>query len=126
MKTSENKQAIYDFLSNLNIDNLYITDYIRISDIDEYTTFDSLTEILEDKDAFNVEIIYYSNAIKYLMENDLSLQDSIEIATNLGYSTSQINSELLASLLASEKCREEWYDLRDEIEEFLNSIDWDE
>lgn len=126
MKTTENKQAIYDFLNGLNTDNLYVSDYIDISDIDENTTFDSLTEILSDKNAFDTEIIYYSNAIKYLSENDPSLYESLAIAQEYGYTCDNLNSEILASLHASRKCSEDWRALSSEIEDFLNEIDWDD
>lgn len=126
MKTTENKQAIYDFLKGLNVDNLYVTDYINLSDIDEYTTFESLTEILSDKNAFEIEIIYYSNAIKYLSENDPSLRVSLEIAQEYGFTCGDLSSEVLASLHASRKCSEDWHALSSEIEDFLNEIDWDD
>ena len=62
--------------------------------MDAETLIDHIrTEISED------EIIYYSNAMKYLSENDNSLRESMEIADELGYKPKNINSELLATLL---------------------------
>lgn len=126
MKATTNKQAIYDFLEGLNIDNLCVTDYINLYDIDENTTFDSLTEILSDKNAFDTEIIYYSNAVKYLSENDPSLYESLAIAQEYGYTCENLNSKILASLHASRKCSEDWRALSYEIEDFLNEIEWDD
>ena len=124
MKTNENKQAIYNFLKELQVENLYVTDYVSIDDIDEYTTFDSLTDLISDNNGFDVEIIYYLTAIKYLMDNDPSLHESLEIALEYGYTTENLNSEVLASLLASKECRESWHGCESEIEDFLNDIDW--
>ena len=81
--------------------------------------YDELEEKLQDGCAFDIDIIYYSNAIEYLKENDISLRDSMSIAHEQGFGTENMNSELLASLLASEKAKEEFYELQDQIEEFF-------
>ena len=39
--------------------------------------------------------------MEYLKEHDNSLNESLEIASEYGYNTENLNSELLASLLAS-------------------------
>ena len=57
----------------------------------------------------------------YLREHDNSLSESMEIANDYGYEPKNINSELLASLLASQNAREEFYELENEIEEFLTN-----
>ena len=93
-----------------------IDEYVEVEDIEDY---DDLYEQLEDQGAFQQEVIYYYNAIEYLKENDASLQESMEIADEYGYAPRDINSELLASLLKSQKCREEFSELRGEIESFL-------
>ena len=41
--------------------------------------------------------------MEYLKENDPSLSESLEIAAELGYDFKNLNSEILASLLASRK-----------------------
>ena len=93
-----------------------IDEYVEVEDIEDY---DDLYEQLEDQGAFQQEVIYYYNAIEYLKLNDASLQESMEIADEYGYAPRDINSELLASLLKSQKCREEFSELRGEIESFL-------
>ena len=51
------------------------------------------------------------------MENDASLTESMEIANNSGYQfTCNLNSELLASLHATEKARENFADMKTEID----------
>jgi hypothetical protein len=97
-----------------------IDEYVEVEDIEDY---DELYEQLEDKGAFQQEVIYYYNAIEYLKDNDASLHESMELASDLGIRTTDINSELLASLLKSQKCREEFSELRSEIESFLEDYE---
>jgi hypothetical protein len=70
-----------------------------------------------------VEVIYYSKAIDYLAKNDNSLRESIDIALEYGLSLENINSELLASLLASRKLEELLHEYRDEIDEILGDCE---
>jgi len=116
------KTQIEEFLKSLNIENLEIMDYVDIEDIDMNNAFDSIYGQIDDAGGFNVEIIYYSNAIEYLSENDKSLMDSIGIALENGYTLENINSELLASLLASQKVSEDFYDKEEDITNFFNSL----
>ena len=69
-----------------------------------------------------MEIIYYSNAIKFLQENDPSLKESLEIAEEYGFEIGSLNSEVLASLLASRQAEEEFYDLQSEIDDFFQDL----
>tara|TARA_R110002167_G_scaffold334994_1_gene542254 strand:+ start:226 stop:621 length:396 start_codon:yes stop_codon:yes gene_type:complete len=81
---------------------------------------DDLCEIIQDSGGFEIDIIYYSEAMKYLSENDASLSESVGIASDMGYSTVLLNSELLASLHASQKVREDFYSIKDDIDEILS------
>ena len=85
---------------------------------DIYEDIDTIRSEVEDN--LNVEIIYYSVAIEYLKENDPSLNESLRIASELGYTPDNLNSEVLASLLASENEREIWYEFENELEDFIN------
>ena len=67
MKTAL-KTQIEEFLKSLNIDNLEIMDYVDIEEIDFLNAFDSIYGQIDDAGGFNVEIIYYSNAIQYLRQ----------------------------------------------------------
>ena len=87
---------------------------------EDFTTFQELCDLLENNDAFNVEVIYYNDAIQYLKDYDNSLRNSLELAIEHGYSIKDLNSELLASLLASENARTEFYELENEIKNILN------
>lgn len=122
MYTSKQIAKIEKFLNGLNIENLEIMDFVTIEEIDKDNAFDSIQEQIDDSNGFEVDIIYYSNAIKYLSENDNSLKESLGIAIELGFKMHTLNSEVLASLLASQNVREEFYDKKDEIENFFNNL----
>ena len=92
-------------------------------DVEEVNSFDDVYEAIENDRGFEVEVIYYTTAMEYLMERDPSLRESLEIAEEYGYTPSNITSEVLASLLASKECREEFMSYEDEITEFFNSLD---
>ena len=89
---------------------------------EEHTTLDEITDVLHDNNAFDQEVIYYSTAIKYLQENDPSLQESIEIASEYGFELKNLNSEVLASLLKTQNVQNKFSDLETEIEEFLSEL----
>ena len=115
------KDKVEIFLKSLHteIDVLYMVD---IDKIDLEDPFQSICSMVEDNQGFDSEIIYYSNAINYLKENDPSLQESLSIASEYGYEVSKLNSEILASLLSSQNIREEFYNLENEITEFFDEI----
>jgi|VirMetMinimDraft_7_1064189.scaffolds.fasta_scaffold08517_4 hypothetical protein len=111
-------QKIFNFLSQLDTE-ISINDYVNIEDIDFDNAFDYIYESIQDNSGFDIEIIYYSNAIEYLQKNDPSLKESLEIAIDFGYSLEKISSEVLASLLASKNAVENFYNLESEINTFF-------
>ena len=89
------------------------TDLIDVNDI-----FDDL----QTNGYFNEEVIYYSSAIRYLKDNDPSLCESLEIATEYGYEAKNLNSELLATLHASQKKENTFFeDIAPELENLFNN-----
>ena len=106
--------------------NDYLINYVDIKEIDFSDAFNSIYEMVNDNGGFNCDVIYYSNAIRYLQENDPSLNESLEIAAEYGYELKNLNSEVLASLLASRNSQESFFDVRDEIEEFFAELEEDE
>jgi hypothetical protein len=120
------KNKIETFLNSLNIDNLEIMDYVDIEEIDLSNAFDSIYGQIDDAGGFNVEIIYYSNAIEYLQEHDPSLNQSLDLAAEMGlltlFTNNNLNSEVLASLLASQNVRTDFYDKEEDIDNFFNSL----
>jgi hypothetical protein len=121
MKTRVEK--IEDYLKGLNVENLNILDYVDASQVN---SFDDVLESIENAAGFDVEIIYYASAMKYLTENDTSLRESLQIACDMGFKVSALSSETLASLLASQNCREEFCELESEIDDFFNELEDDE
>lgn len=119
--TNTQQENIFGFLNNLSTE-ICITEYVNIEDVDFENAFESIYDTIQDNNGFNIDIIYYSNAIEYLKENDNSLNESIEIALEYGYELKNINSELLASLLASRNAQENFYELRNEIENYFSEL----
>ena len=117
-------EKIEKFLrEEIKLRHIDLLDYINAENVN---SFNDIYEQVEEQGGFNVEIIYYSKAMEYLMENDTSLQNSMELAADLGYTPENINSELLASLLASQYSMEELYKCEHEITEFFNTLDNEE
>ena len=122
MKNREEK--IQDFINQLDTKiDIDIKYFCSTMDIDNS---EDIFEAIENNGGFNIEIIYYSNAIEYLKENDSSLNESIELAIEYGYNLENINSEVLASLLSSQNIRIEFEELKEEIEEFFESLEEEE
>ena len=105
----------------------------KLQQIAEDNQFDiDLADLYYNEDTFNdfcdkvndaimcENIIYYSEAIKYLMNEDASLNESLGIASLYGYTTEQLNSEILATLLYQQKLTEQWYEMETEIKEIFN------
>lgn len=119
------KTKIENFLRELKteIDVLYLVD---IDEIDHDNAFDSICLMIDEKNGFDIEIIYHAKAIEYLAENDTLLNESLEIAAEYGYEVQNLNSEILASLLASRNARDEFYELENEINEFFEELEEEE
>lgn len=103
----------------------YIQNYISADEIKEVKDFDALTDELENQQAFDHEIIYTYNAMKYLCEG-CNFDESLQYAAELCYEVQNLSSELLASIHRQMSAREQWYKLRDEIEDFLYMIQEEE
>jgi hypothetical protein len=123
MKT-ENKEKVIAFLKEQNFSSTIDFNYHLGNE--DFENYNDIYQILGDAGAFDVEIIYYSNAMKFLAENDNSLRDSLEIAYEFGYEAKNLNSELLASLLASRMLQDEFIELGNEIESFINELEENE
>ena len=64
--------------------------------LDEQFKFDNYDDAIEY--CYEQEIIYYSKAMNYLIENDPSLKESLSIANEYGSSLESLSSETLASV----------------------------
>ena len=101
--TNQQIKQIEEYLISYCPDSIHrsITDYLTHEQLLE-TDLDDLHEYLSDKSFFDIEIIYYKLAMRFLLDHDNTLTESIELAVGLGYEAYDLNSELLASLLASQ------------------------
>jgi hypothetical protein len=119
------RTKIENFLANLNTE-VDVLSLVDIDNIDMSNPFDSICKMIEDNNGFDIDVIYYSNAIDYLSKNDPSLKKSLNIAAELCYEVQNLNSEILASLLASKLVREEFYELESEINDFFEELEEEE
>jgi hypothetical protein len=119
-------ERIQAFFNENCLSYLNVNDYLNNDDfenLDFSNAFEEILEILEDKNAFDIEIIYYRNAIEYLCKHDASLVDSLELAHELGYDIQQLTSETLASLLASSITKDAFFGLSEDIFNFFVNFD---
>lgn len=85
------------------------TPYI-VSGGESFSDEDELREYLQERIGES-EVIYYTSAMRFLMEYDPSLNDSLELAKDMGYTLDKLNSEILATLLLQQKLSEELAEL---------------
>lgn len=126
MKTKTRTEKIEDFLRGLNVENLDVLEYVNAEEVNNYDDVYNAINMYVDANGFDVEIIYYASAMKYLTENDTSLRESLEIASDMGFEVKNLSSEVLASLLASRKCREDFQELEREIDNFFDNLEDDD
>jgi intracellular sulfur oxidation DsrE/DsrF family protein len=119
------KTKIENFLRELNTE-IDVLNYVDIDNIDMLNPFESIYQMIEENGGFDIEIVYYSNAIDFLAKTDPSLTESLEIAAGYGYEVKNLNSEILASLLASENVRSGFYGLESEINSFFEELEEEE
>lgn len=112
----------------LRIEELFnygdLADYIDLYSLTHSEGFESFRDGVE-KLIDQAEIIYYSKAMEYLMQNDVSLSNSLALAGELGYSLADdnLNSEILATLLLQKELREEFAEIEDDIEELFEEFE---
>jgi hypothetical protein len=110
-------KTIEEFLNEVNTD-LDLT-YVYQDDM----TFDEYEEAIERYIQESSDIIYYSRAIEYLSENDPSLQESLELAADMGYSPADLNSEVLATLLNQQNQMIEWQQVSSQVQEYFDEYE---
>jgi len=124
MDTTTKNELIKNTLQDLTLEYLQedATEFMSLPDeLEDYDTYQIFDE-LQDNGFFNVDIIYYYKAIEYLKNNDASLSESIEIATEMGFTLENINSETLASLHASRQRMDKfWQDVAPELDKIINN-----
>ena len=104
---NDNKQ--FDFLSAYDL-----TDERYAPDSDTDSIHEYLLERISEQD-----VIYYSNAIKYLQENDPSLRDSLALVSEYGFKIEDLDSEKMATILMQENLRNDAYSLAEKLAEIF-------
>ena len=105
-------------LTEFNAFPIYLDDLYQDGDY-----FQNFCDKLNDE-IFCLEMIYYSNAIEYLKENDNSLFESLQIASEYCYDVSDLNSEVLATLLYQKRTTDLYYEnISDKVEELFEQLE---
>tara|TARA_R100000789_G_C2885143_1_gene115745 strand:+ start:57 stop:449 length:393 start_codon:yes stop_codon:yes gene_type:complete len=117
-KIAELKEIIKELEENYDEFNDYVWNFIdeeTLKELDIEDLEEFLVDLDEDGAITRTEVIYYANAIKYLLEKDPSLNESLELAAEIGYELKNINSEVLASLLQTHNNREDYEKFVEEV-----------
>jgi hypothetical protein len=117
---------IKTFFNENSLNHLNVNDFLdddSFEYLDFSNAFEEILELLEENNAFEIDIIYYSTAMEYLTLHDTSLTESIELAHEYGFKLENLNSETLASILASKITREAFWGYKDEIDNFFINFD---
>lgn len=121
LETIKELEKNYDF-------NDYVENYIDKDELKECEDVQDIVDLLEkaneDRKITDTEVIYYSNAIEYLKQNDPSLREALEIAKEYGYwdNLDRLNSEILASMLASRNNLDDWQTFLKLLQEKLDAL----
>jgi len=121
---TQEKQKLIEAFNN----SKYLSDYTEDIDtaLDYYdgdTCVDNFTEWFTENYIHSADIVYYSNAIKFLSKEDPSLQTSSSLAHDRGYTLENINSETLATILLQDILREELEELKPYIVDYFDSLE---
>lgn len=116
------KKIIKEIDTNYNIDVYSNIDWNEIAMEDSVDSIIEYIRVLnEDYLITDENVIYDDDAMEYLMENDPSLQKSLEIAS--GYAPDQLSSRFLATLLISENNLAEFDEFLEELRESLEQLE---
>lgn len=127
MKTNTAKnnafEALCEYVNGLGCLNTELENLCTLADFTGIADASDLeSKITYSTNPFDEEIIYYSRAMDFLKEYDPSLRDSLSLAAEYGYSPANLNSETLASLLATDMNRDTWNRHAADIDELINEI----
>ncbi len=121
------KNKIKNYFDSLEFDNWCVSDYFDTEDY-KYIDFDDayhyIINYIGDCGGFDPTdaVIYYNEAIKFLQEHDPSLTLSLSLAKDDGYRLSDLNSEILASILKMYLIQNMLYDRADDISAFFYEL----
>jgi hypothetical protein len=89
---------------------------------DEDVSFSEIKDFLSENDAFDGKEAYSGLAMEFLNENDVLLNESIGEALNAGFELGGLNSIVLANLLKKKYNIEDFEELEDGVNEFIDEL----
>ena len=110
------KKQVATLFANTELDDIITNNMYDCETLEQFN--DYIGRLIAER-----EIIYYSNAINYLANNDASLRDSLALASECGLILEELNSESLANLLLQHRLQESLDDSQSELEDIFNEID---
>lgn len=121
------KDLIKEYEKDYNF-NDYIINYIDENNLKECKNSIDVINLIdnanEDFEITDTEIIYFVNAIEYLKENNPSLQYSLELASDMWFEAKDLDSEKLASILASENNKDDFEKFKSKLKNALDDIEF--
>ena len=76
--------------------------------LNQYLDLANITNSDEMEEAIGfADVIFYTTAIAFLLENDPSLQESLTLASDMGFEAKDLNSEKLATILLQDMLNQE-------------------
>ena len=81
------QKDIVEITQGYSVDNTYNDEIMK------FENYDQAMEYCQEQ-----EIIYYHKAMEYLAENETSLVDSLQSASDMGCTLENLNSETLATI----------------------------
>jgi hypothetical protein len=100
----------------------YIDDWFDFKDYIDKAIDNQDISVFEDgiDELFNYYLILYNrNAMNFLSKEDPSLIEAFKYAKEKGYTLDNLDSEKLANLLLEARIRDEWADIKSQIEYIL-------
>ena len=99
-----NQEKLQELIDNTDyLKDCVDTPYLSTQDLEDET---ELSEALQECIS-GEEIVYYHKAMEYLIKEDASLNESLEIASSMGCDIQNLNSELLATIHYQQTLTEE-------------------
>jgi hypothetical protein len=98
-------------------------EYVDIPEDEEGLKLQDIKAKLDDSGLINEQqIIYYKNAMNYLLKNDASLAESLSLAKEYGYKLINLDSGKLVTLLYCKNLQEEFEETWKEVEGLVDDI----
>lgn len=118
-----NYNLLVDFVDSLGVLDDSLNYHFKYIDFDEVCTFDWITRFVESNGGLKVDFCDINEAMRYLMVEDPTLQNSLEIYKEMEC-PNNADSCMFASILATSDLVSNWYYYKNEITDFLDNLEW--